>query len=278
MVETALKGKEEFIRRQKGVRSEADIAAQQLINIYRQLSVLGEEATQKYNQQLIRQINPEVVASLKTIPGGEEVHDYYNFLAHTDVQGNKDSPLDTQSDVLNSLLPSAEQLSPLWATYGTSGQPLKTVIQTSGEPLAVSVQSREMASQGDSFGGNSSFGGGSSFPARGVDMDKLRQVLTEQVEKQKESIRHIFECIVIDSDIEKMHQNLKNAVGNVMEQLDTQKEKLPDILDELKSSVKASAPVTETSENRKKMGSNVSYKNLRRKSEHKFSVDMSEEE
>ena len=61
-----LKDKEEFLRRKKGVRNDADVVAQQVINIYRQLSVLGSEATQRYNEQLLQQVNSDVLASFKT--------------------------------------------------------------------------------------------------------------------------------------------------------------------------------------------------------------------
>ena len=39
--------KEEFLRQKKGIRNEADMTAQQLVNIYRQLAVLGEGATKR---------------------------------------------------------------------------------------------------------------------------------------------------------------------------------------------------------------------------------------
>ena len=45
--------KEEFLRQKKGIRNEADMTAQQLVNIYRQLAVLGEGATKRYNEQLL---------------------------------------------------------------------------------------------------------------------------------------------------------------------------------------------------------------------------------
>ena len=63
-----MKDKEEFLRRKKGVRNQADVVAQQLINIYRQLSILGEGATERYNKQLLEQVNPDVLSSFKTIP------------------------------------------------------------------------------------------------------------------------------------------------------------------------------------------------------------------
>ena len=72
MTEDAIKRKEVFIRKKKGIRSEADVLAQRLINIYRQLGVLGADATEKYNQMLLKEVTPEVMVSFRSIPGGEE--------------------------------------------------------------------------------------------------------------------------------------------------------------------------------------------------------------
>ena len=108
MAELIFKGKEEFLKQKKEQRSQTDLMAQQLINIYRQLNVLGGEATQKYNQQLIREASPDVLSALHLIPGGDEVREYYTFLTRTQLED-----VSSFDDAANGLLPAPEEISPI---------------------------------------------------------------------------------------------------------------------------------------------------------------------
>ena len=111
-----VKDKEEFLRRKKGIRNEADVMAQQLINIYRQLSVLGEGAEERYKEQLLREVNADVLASFRVIPGGDEVREYYAFLTNTNLDADDDQSA-LNSDTLEDCLPKVEEISPLWSSY-----------------------------------------------------------------------------------------------------------------------------------------------------------------
>lgn len=261
--------KEEFLRRKKGIRNEADITAQQLINIYRQLSFLGEGATQRYNAQLLRQINPDVMASFKTIPGGEEVREYYNFLTHKDDQ-KEDKNL-VPSNNLDDLLPQPEEISPLWMSY----QMPQMVNMPMPMPDATAVPS---VNQDMSFQPKDVSVVTKTVEVKvGFDEQKVQQSLAELFERQKQIFEKAFNGIIIDSNIEVMNANLKQASKQVMDDLQNMKEQISDILSQSKVD---STPVliSETEETKKKPLSVSSIRNVRRKSEHKFSVDMSEEE
>ena len=224
MTEQATKRKEEFIKRKKGLRTQADITAQQLTNIYRQLIVLGDEATERYNQQLIREVNPDVLAALRTIPGGEEVRDYYSFLTHTQIDDSDTSYLQTDDGIINTLLPKPDQMSPIWESFGMSGfsagvNPQKPIPMTVVNPIKASVVTANV-------GVNSNDTSASNIVIQKSDVDftGLQKKLDEAFEKQKNDILQALNFIVIDSNIEKMHQNLKNAVLKVVESMDGMKE------------------------------------------------------
>ena len=95
--------------------------------------------------------------------------------------------------------------------------------------------------------------------------------------EQKEVFAKAFQGIIIDSNIEVMNANLKQASKQVMDSLEKMNNQIGNILAESKVD---STPVvvSQTEETKKKPLSASSIKNVRRKSEHKFSVDMSEEE
>lgn len=220
MTEQATKRKEEFIKRKKGARTQADITAQQLTNIYRQLVVLGDDATERYNQQLIREVNPDVLAALRTIPGGEEVRDYYSFLTHTEIDESDSSFLQTDDGIINTLLPKPDQMSPIWESFGMSGfsagvNPQKPIPMTVVNPIKASVVTANTAT-------NASDAGQQNIVVRQSDVDfaGLQEKLNDAFEKQKSDILQALNFIVIDSNIEKMHQNLKNAIVKVVESMD----------------------------------------------------------
>ncbi len=278
MTNEALKRKEEFIRRRKGMRSEADMMAQQLTNIYRQLSVLGDDATAAFNQQLIRDVNPDVLASLKTVPGGEELRSYYDFLTHTETDEDELSYLKNEGAV-NNLLPKPEQMSPIWESFGMSGS-----VAGKQKPIQMAVVNPIRASVITS--GNSGSGiGGNGTAARpqqsNVDFVALQNDLTQTYEKQRQAIMQALNFIVIDSNIEKMHQNLKNAIQGVDSNLNALKDDLMSVLRDVREkaafpAVSEAEPAVKQEEN-KKSPTRFNEKFKRPKSGQKFSVDITEE-
>ena len=286
MTELATKRKEEFIKRKKGLRSEADITAQQLTNIYRQLAVLGDEATQRYNQQLIREVNPDVLMALRTIPGGEEVRDYYSFLTHTEIDENDPSYLQTEEGSINSLLPSPEQMSPIWESFGMSGfgaggTPQRPISMAVVNPIKASVVTTNLSSNKEDINDNIVLSHGN------IDFKELQENLEQAFEKQKNDIMQALNFIVIDSNIEKMHQNLKNAIVRISEAMDSLKNKITEEI--LTTKEKSFFPVYEErlenitkNETKKQEEIKTQQVNLDKfrkvKSGPKFSVDITEED
>ncbi|MBP5534795.1 MAG: hypothetical protein J6Y03_04745 [Alphaproteobacteria bacterium] len=291
--------RDEFIRRKKEARSEIDTIAQQLTNVYRQLSVLGEEAGEHFNQQLIRQASPEVLAALKTIPGGEEVREYYNFLTHADTEEDTDLIGEkTQEGFIEALLPKAEQISPVWETFGivnSQGGPgpaqQKPVQMSIVNPIRASVITSLANGMGSlPFGGagNSNAGGGEKggdvVPQQShVDFTSLQEDIDNSYESQKKEIMQALNFIVIDSNIEKMHQNLKFAINTVTEHLNQLKDDLKNIIDD--ASEKAAYPEFEDEVKERKKHKEeaetekvVTEKSRRFRSGQKFSVDMTDNE
>ena len=282
MTEQATKRKEEFLKRKKGLRSEADITAQQLTNIYRQLAILGDNATQRYNQQLIKDVNPEVLTALRTIPGGEEVRDYYSFLTHTEIEDSDDSYLRTEENVINNLLPKPEQMSPIWESFGMSGLAAGTNTQ---KPIPMTVVNPIRASVVTANGGTS---GTENIVIKQSDVDftGLLDKLNIAFEKQKTDVMQALKFIVIDSNIEKMHQNLKNAIIRVSEAMDNLKDEMnKEVLQTkeksafpaIEETILTSSKEVEKSEEDKKAQMHLE-KFRKTKIGPKFSVDITEEE
>lgn len=286
MTEQATKRKEEFLKRKKGLRSEADITAQQLTNIYRQLAILGDNATQRYNQQLIKEVNPEVLTALRTIPGGEEVRDYYSFLTHTEIEDSDGSYLQTEENVINNLLPKPEQMSPIWESFGMSGLAAGTNTQ---KPIPMTVVNPIRASVVTANGSTNGISAGSEnivIKQSDVDFTGLLDKLNIAFEKQKTDVMQALNFIVIDSNIEKMHQNLKNAIIRVSEAMDNLKDELnKEVLQTkeksafpaIEETILTSSKELEKSEEDKKAQMHLE-KFRKTKIGPKFSVDITEEE
>lgn len=286
MTEQATKRKEEFLKRKKGLRSEADITAQQLTNIYRQLAILGDNATQRYNQQLIKDVNPEVLTALRTIPGGEEVRDYYSFLTHTEIEDSDGSYLQTEENVINNLLPKPEQMSPIWESFGMSGLAAGTNTQ---KPIPMTVVNPIRASVVTANGSTNGISAASEnivIKQSDVDFTGLLDKLNIAFEKQKTDVMQALNFIVIDSNIEKMHQNLKNAIIRVSEAMDNLKDEMnkevlqtkeKSVFPAIEETILTSSKELEKSEEDKKAQMHLE-KFRKTKIGPKFSVDITEEE
>lgn len=257
-----LKDKEEFLRQKKGIRNEADETAQQLINIYRQLSVLGDEAADRYNKQLLSKVNADVLASFKTIPGGEEVRDYYNFL--TNKENVEDENADASSnDELNTLLPKVEEISPLWESYQlpqagaipvVNATPMVQSVQPATEVVTKTVQVQV-----------------------GLDQDKVNQMVQSLKEKSQTDLTQVFRDVVIDSNIDVMHTRIQGIATQVQNILSEVFNQISSGLDSCQVEKKQTV-IAQNEPTKKRSSFGLSFKNMRRRADHKFSVDMTDEE
>ena len=73
------KWEKKFSSEQTEEQESTNLVAQRLINIFRQLHILNEDAVQKYNNMLL-QASPDVIKYLPSLPGGEEVREYLSFI------------------------------------------------------------------------------------------------------------------------------------------------------------------------------------------------------
>ena len=136
--------RDEFLKRKKKDEERPEDVAQRLVNIYRQLYILDDKATQKYNDLLLKSATDEVLTALKVVPGGEEIREYCAFLRKVslnDEQALSSSDDDTEASFINMALPKAEELSPLWQSFGSAaaGMPVQISGENVAQPMAQPV-------------------------------------------------------------------------------------------------------------------------------------------
>lgn len=278
------KGKrDEFLKRKKKYEERPEDVAQRLANIYRQLYVMDEQATQKYNALLLETATDEILTALKSIPAGEEIREYYAFLKKSANKGeNGDEDLDedeedededntTDEAYINANLPKAEELSPLWQSFGSvvatgtiTAQPNIVVAQPSSVSANVSMppqQPQQPVVKTVYVEKNVS-----------LDSDKLKQDVTSLLNAYQERVMSSLKTIVIDSDIDKMHQNIKKAIDKVQQNSSTIYSELDDLLG------KENYLVEDENEPVRKKTSSFKQLNKIKKQKHKYSVDMDEED
>ncbi len=171
--------KKDFLASRKKDDESPTSIAQRFINIYRQLSILGEDAVKRYNTIIMEQSTPEVLIALTSLPGGEEIREYINFLEHKDLQEREELE---EKENQKAKLPKAEELSPLWETMG----------MTIGSNVAQSVLATGQR-----------------------DIEKIKQNIMHLFKRQNEQINHVLKYIIVDSDIEKMQQTLNAAIQEI---------------------------------------------------------------
>lgn len=196
-----LSWKKEFLKRKQSSNEEAESTAQRLINIYRQLSALGPEANQQYNAMLLKDATLEVQIALKNIPGGEEIRDYLNFLKHQELSEEEESQAlheGNEALQIKNRLPAAEEMSPLWETYGT------TVRETTTPAVIYSKSDAEKMTD-------------QIVSLEAVVHETQKQNILSVIEAQNERVLDVLKYIVIDSDVDKMHENLKNGIAKAKE-------------------------------------------------------------
>lgn len=196
-----LSWKKEFLKRKQSSNEEAESTAQRLINIYRQLSALGPEANQQYNAMLLKDATLEVQIALKNIPGGEEIRDYLNFLKHQELSEEEESQAlheGNEALQIKNSLPAAEEMSPLWETYGT------TVRETTTPAVIYSKSDAEKMTD-------------QIVSLEAVVHETQKQNILSVIETQNERVLDVLKYIVIDSDVDKMHENLKNGIAKAKE-------------------------------------------------------------
>ena len=278
------KGKrDEFLKHKKKYEERPEDVAQRLANIYRQLYIMDEQTTQRYNAFLLETATDEVLTALKTIPAGEEIREYYTFLKKSASKGENDDETSeededeeesgtTDEDYINANLPSAEELSPLWQSFGSivatgavAAQPNIVMAQPSSVSLPMSAnvaapQQRQVVK--------------TVYVEKNVslDSDKLKQDMTSLLNEYQDRVMSSLKTIVIDSDIDKMHQNIKKAIDKVQQNSSAIYSELDDLL------VKQNYLVEDENESSKKKSPSSKHLNKIKNQKHKYSVDMDDED
>ncbi len=181
--------KKDFLASRKKEDESPTTVAQRFINIYRQLPILGEEAVKRYNAMLMGQSTAEVLIALTSLPGGEEIREYINFLEHKDLEEREELE---EQEKQAAQLPKAEELSPLWETMGTTIGSYMNGTQTAVKDVAQTVISMGQK-----------------------DLEKLKQQVLALIRQQNEETKHILQFIIVDSDIDKMQQTLNTAIEKI---------------------------------------------------------------
>ncbi len=92
----------------------ASVTAQRLINLYRHIDSLKDDELNAFNQTILNEVNESVLNALSSIPGGHDIKEYVLYIQnskHVDMSDNFNS---INNAISSKLLPSAEELSPLW--------------------------------------------------------------------------------------------------------------------------------------------------------------------
>lgn len=196
--------KKDFFEKEKNTET-PDIVAQRLVNVYRQLSVLGEASVPAFNKMLMDAGTPEVLVAMKGIPGGDELREYVDFVQNQEQVRQEEEQKEQNEDAgTERLLPKAEEISPLWDMMtpiyagggGASGGGVSTAqIYT----LATRLNNAELS----------------------LLEAEYKKILAKVVQNNQQ-LMEIVSYLVIDSDIEKTQRNLKATLSKMNEVQQTQ--------------------------------------------------------
>ena len=261
----------EFLKRKKKNEERTEDIAQRLVNIYRQLYIMDEQTTQRYNALLLETATDEILTALKVIPGGEEIREYYAFLRKMTSNDENAEPLpDEEHDTsdaafINMTLPKAEEISPLWQSFGSFAaagalpvQSVPSAEQTAQTPAVKTVTQPPIIK--------------TVYVEKDVtlDSDKLKNDVSSLLSDYQDQVLSSLKGIVIDSDIEKMHQNIKKAIEKVQERGAATHSTLDDLLSTQNYLVEDEGDAV-----RKKSPSPKQLNKIKNQN-HKYAVDMDE--
>ena len=187
--------KKDFFEKEKG-KETPEMVAQRLINIYHQLSVLGESSVPAFNKMLLDCTTPAVLIALKGLPGGEEVREYAEFVQNQEDHVAQEDEQQDEAEKPQKVLPTAEEVSPLWdmispAYSGKEGGGLSDAqvftLSTRLNNSALSLLEAE-----------------------------YKKILSKIIQNNRE-LMEIVSYLVIDSDIDKTQKNLKATLDRMSE-------------------------------------------------------------
>jgi len=270
MNQNVMAWRDEFLKRKKKNEERPEDIAQRLVNIYRQLYIMDEQTTQRYNALLLETATDEILTALKTIPGGEEIREYYAFLRKVTSNDDTEQPLpDEKEDVsdaafINMTLPKAEELSPLWQSFGSAvamgAAPVSSVPVADAKPVVNTVTQPPVIK--------------TVYVEKNVmlDSDKLKGDMSSLLSGYQDQVLSSLKGIVIDSDIEKMHQNIKKAIDKVQQEMTTTCSALNDLLSTQNYLVEDETDADAV----KRKGPSPKQLNKIKNQNHKYAVDMDE--
>lgn len=195
--------KKDFFEKEKNTET-PDIVAQRLVNVYRQLSVLGEGCVPAFNKMLIDAGTPEVLVAMKGIPGGDELREYVDFVQNQE-QVRHEEEQQEQNDETGTerLLPKAEEISPLWD--------MMTPVYAGGGENGGGISSAQVYTLATRLNNV----GLSLLEA------EYKKILAKLIQNNQQ-LMEIASYLVIDSDIEKTQRNLKTVLSKMNETQQTQ--------------------------------------------------------
>lgn len=196
--------KKDFFEKEKNTET-PDIIAQRMVNVYRQLSVLGEASVPKFNKMLLDVGTPEVLVAMKGIPGGDELREYIEFVQNQEQTRQEDEQKE-QNDEMGMeerLLPKAEEVSPLWdmmaPVYAGGISNERGISSSQIYTLITRLNNTEIS----------------------LLETEYKKILAKVIQNNQQ-LMDIVSYLVIDSDIEKTQKNLKATLSKMNELQQTQ--------------------------------------------------------
>ena len=210
--------KKDFFEKEKNTET-PDIVAQRLVNVYRQLSVLGEGCVPAFNKMLIDAGTPEVLVAMKGIPGGDELREYVDFVQNQE-QVRHEEEQQEQNDETGTerLLPKAEEISPLWD--------MMTPVYAGGGGNGGGISSAQVYTLATRLNNV----GLSLLEA------EYKKILAKLIQNNQQ-LMEIASYLVIDSDIEKTQRNLKTVLSKMNETQQTQVREMTKMLTQSRQNV-----------------------------------------
>ncbi len=208
--------KRDFLESHDKSEEDPKVVAQRLINIYRQLSVLGEDAVKEYNANILTEATPEILIALRALPCGEEIREYINFIENKDLEDHSQEE-GLQEDTLK--LPEAEQLSPLWETFGASafGMPASvgsssTQIVTPSSSKTPTVSAMPLAPHLLIEEKNESI---NSTALNSDSMKILKDESLALLEAQNQNIVEALKYVEVNSNVSRTQESLQEALNKI---------------------------------------------------------------
>jgi hypothetical protein len=182
------KWEKKFSEEKSEEQESTNLVAQRLINIFRQLHILNEEAIQKYNTMLL-QASPDVIKYIPILPGGEELKEYLDYIkggaSVSDAKEGKkpqESPLPAKSVLPSSPEEKKEQ--------PAEQEPKKPIVVTE-PPVSKSTQT--------------------------FSPEAAQQIISAMMEVQQQAAQHQTE--IISKALGQTQENLAHLMANTVSEI-----------------------------------------------------------